>query len=837
MSQPRAPHHEDTRYAGSPPSPFARFLTGLMAFSAGVFICGACGSYSPTDPSLNAAVAGEAANLFGRPGALGADLLTQGFGWTAWLIGFGLMIGGLRRTLGIGQREPSAWMWGSAALVLSACSLAEWPIPRNWELATGLGGVVGDVLLIIGATPFAALRVPNPELWASALAGVCAVLFAAMAMGLSSSDGAALWRAFNRRPDRKPSVPGLPVLAGEAVARNGGMFSSIARLLGKKEEIIEPIVCTDEDEFEDGDRGFFAAVEKAEGVGGRTRPITPRVLESRPIPDPAAPPPQVARNIVNPKAQAQAAREAAPAPRGTAPSTPPRRDASNVIPPIELLDIPPSRNSEVDEARLLDMADRLQIVFNDFGVKGRITEVRPGPVVTLFELEPAPGVKSSRVIALAEDIARSMSATAARVAVIPGRNAIGIELPNPTRETVYLRDLLNAQEFSRTRAALPLALGESIEGQPTIADLGKMPHLLIAGTTGSGKSVGINAMILSLMFKLSPEKCRFIMIDPKMLELSIYEGIPHLLSPVVTDPAKAVLALKWVVREMESRYDLMSKMGVRNIAGFNQKAEEAAAKGEHLIRQVQTGWNKETGEAVWQNEHIKPEQMPHIVVVIDEVADLMMVAGKDIEAAVQRLAQMARAAGIHLIMATQRPSVDVITGTIKANFPTRISYQVTSKIDSRTILGEQGAEQLLGMGDLLWMASGGKIVRVHGPFVADEEVERVVTWLKEQGTPQYVEGVTDEVEEESSVADAAFGTSSGDPEEDMFREAVAAVIRDKRPTTSYVQRVLRIGYNRAASMIERMEREGIISGADHSGKRQILSRDGHGSSRSDDAAA
>jgi S-DNA-T family DNA segregation ATPase FtsK/SpoIIIE len=536
-------------------------------------------------------------------------------------------------------------------------------------------------------------------------------------------------------------------------------------------------------------------------------------------------------------AQASGQAPAAPAPaRPTQTAAPIVRDPSTAVPPIELLDIPPPRRSDVDEARLLEMADRLQAVFNDFKVRGRITEVRPGPVVTLFELEPAPGVKSAQVISLADDIARSMSATSARVAVIPGRNAIGIELPNPTRETVYLRDLLNAQEFRRTRHALPLALGESIEGQPMIADLAKMPHLLIAGTTGSGKSVGINAMILSLMFKLPPEKCRFIMIDPKMLELSIYEGIPHLLSPVVTDPAKAVLALKWVVREMESRYEIMSKMGVRNIAGFNQKAEEAAAKGEYLTRQIQVQ-NPDTLELEWQNESIKPDQMPHIVVVIDEMADLMLVAGKDIEGAVQRIAQMARAAGIHLITATQRPSVDVITGTIKANFPTRISYMVTTKIDSRTILGEQGAEQLLGMGDLLWMASGGKIVRVHGPFVKDEEVERVVSWLKDQGTPQYVEGITDEVEgDDPSVADAAFGTSSGDPEEDMYREAVAAVVRDKRPTTSYVQRVLRIGYNRAASMIERMERDGIISGADHSGKRQILARDTGRGGGSEEAA-
>jgi S-DNA-T family DNA segregation ATPase FtsK/SpoIIIE len=554
------------------------------------------------------------------------------------------------------------------------------------------------------------------------------------------------------------------------------------------------------------------------------------VLEGRPVPD-AQPAPASGAAPASPRtiSRPNPAQPAAQPPQAMPSQRPQQatrvRELSSAVPPIELLDVPPPRRSDVDEARLLDMADRLAGVLNEFGIKGRITEVRPGPVVTLFELEPAAGVRSSKVIALAEDIARAMSATSARVAVIPGRNAIGIELPNPNRETVYLRDLLSSNEFTRARAALPLALGESIEGQPMIGDLAKMPHLLIAGTTGSGKSVGINAMILSLMFKLPPEKCRFIMIDPKMLELSIYEGVPHLLSPVVTDPQKAVLALKWVVREMESRYEIMSKMGVRNIAGFNQKAEDAAARGEHLTRQVQTGWNKQTGEPVFENEAIKPEPMPHIVVVIDEMADLMLVAGKDIEGAVQRIAQMARAAGIHLITATQRPSVDVITGTIKANFPTRISYMVTTKIDSRTILGEQGAEQLLGMGDLLWMQSGGKITRVHGPFVKDEEVEAVVNWLKEQGAPQYIEGITDAVEEEESVADAAFGTSSGDPEEDMFRDAVAAVVRDKRPTTSYVQRVLRVGYNRAASMIERMEREGIISAADHAGKRQILNRD------------
>ena len=866
MPHPRAPHSEDDGYEARGSSAFSRFLSGLAAFSVGVFICGACSSYSAGDPSFNMAVArvrdaatglvteASPENMFGIVGASFGDLLMQGFGWTAILLGFGLMIGGVRRAFAIGQQDPAAWMWGLAAILFAACCLAEWPIPKSWEMSAGLGGVVGEVMLAITATPFAALKIPEPQVWASAIAGLCAILFAAMAMGLGASDATSLWRALTKKPEpepaQQPAIVGVPSLPSRPVA-SGGLMQGVMRLIGvKPKEVIEPIVYTEEDGFEDGERGFFNAVENSE-TQNRQRPIVPRVLEGRPVPDaqpapatPAATAPIAPRTVSRPAQPAQPAQGAPAAQPVTARAptqqSPRVRDASSAVPPIELLDVPPPRRSDVDEARLLDMADRLANVLVEFGIKGRITEVRPGPVVTLFELEPAAGVRSSKVIALAEDIARAMSATSARVAVIPGRNAIGIELPNPNRETVYLRDLLSSNEFTRARMALPLALGESIEGQPMIGDLAKMPHLLIAGTTGSGKSVGINAMILPLMFKLPPEKCRFIMIDPKMLELSIYEGVPHLLSPVVTDPQKAVLALKWVVREMESRYEIMSKMGVRNIAGFNQKADDAAAKGEHLTRQIQTGWNKETGEPIWETEAVKPEPMPHIVVVIDEMADLMLVAGKDIESAVQRIAQMARAAGIHLITATQRPSVDVITGTIKANFPTRISYMVTTKIDSRTILGEQGAEQLLGMGDLLWMQSGGKITRVHGPFVKDEEVEAVVNWLKDQGVPQYVEGITDEVEEEASVADAAFGTSSGDPEEDMYREAVAAVVRDKRPTTSYVQRVLRIGYNRAASMIERMEREGIISSADHAGKRQILSRDtgrgGAGGSSDEEAA-
>jgi S-DNA-T family DNA segregation ATPase FtsK/SpoIIIE len=467
----------------------------------------------------------------------------------------------------------------------------------------------------------------------------------------------------------------------------------------------------------------------------------------------------------------------------------------------------------------------LESVLDDFGVKGQVVNASPGPVVTLYELEPAPGIKSSRVIGLADDIARSMSAVSARVAVIPGKNAIGVELPNPKREKVVLREQLESRDFRDTPSKLPLCLGKTIGGEPVIVDLARMPHLLIAGTTGSGKSVAINTMILSLLYRLSPEQCRLILIDPKMLELSVYDGIPHLLSPVVTDPRKAVIALKWAVREMEERYKKMSKLGVRNIDGFNESVVEAAAKGKSIKRTVQTGFDRETGEAIYESEEMDLEPLPYIVVVVDEMADLMMVAGKDIEGAIQRLAQMARAAGIHLLMATQRPSVDVITGTIKANFPTRISFQVSSKIDSRTILNEQGAEQLLGQGDMLYMAGGSRVSRVHGPFCSDAEVERVVRHLKEQGVPEYLEEITAEPAEgeDGSVFDkSAMGEEGGD----LYERAVAIVLRDKKASTSYVQRRLQIGYNRAATLIERMEMEGVISAANHAGKREILAGGG-----------
>ena len=449
-------------------------------------------------------------------------------------------------------------------------------------------------------------------------------------------------------------------------------------------------------------------------------------------------------------------------------------------------------------------------------------------MVTLYELEPAPGTKSSRVIGLSDDIARSMSAVSVRVAVVPGRNVIGIELPNARRDTVYLREILESDPYERSGAKLGIALGKDIGGTPVVVDLARMPHLLIAGTTGSGKSVAVNTMILSLLYRHSPESCRMIMIDPKMLELSIYDGIPHLLSPVVTDPNKAVVALKWTVREMESRYRAMSKLGVRNIDGYNARLAEARKKGEVLKRRVQTGFDSETGKPVFEEEPLDLTALPYIVVVIDEVADLMLVAGKDIEGAVQRLAQMARAAGIHVIMATQRPSVDVITGTIKANFPTRISFQVTSKIDSRTILGEQGAEQLLGQGDMLYMAGGGRVTRVHGPFVSDEEVEDVVRHLRAQGEPEYNDNVTEDDGE--GGGDGGFGDLSGlsggntDSGDALYDQAIAIVARERRASTSFIQRHLKIGYNRAATLIERMESEGVVSQANHVGKREVLVR-------------
>ncbi|MEH6720654.1 MAG: DNA translocase FtsK [Aurantimonas endophytica] len=566
-----------------------------------------------------------------------------------------------------------------------------------------------------------------------------------------------------------------------------------------------------------------AETPAANGVAGAARSGAPaREPASRPTEPAARVVPQATITAEQRKLRSGSGRAVALQPAaGHAPAAP------FILPSVDFLTPPKarSRDSSLSPEVLQENARLLEGVLEDFGVKGEIIEVRPGPVVTLYELEPAPGIKSSRVIGLADDIARSMSAIAARVAVIPGKNAIGIELPNQRRETVYFREMIASESFIQNKSRLALALGKTIGGEPVIADLAKMPHLLVAGTTGSGKSVSINTMILSLLYRLTPAECRMIMIDPKMLELSVYDGIPHLLAPVVTDPKKAVVALKWTVKEMEDRYRKMSKVGVRNIDGFNTRVRQALEKGETISRTVQTGFDRESGEPIFETEEFDLEPLPFIVVIIDEMADLMMVAGKDIEGTVQRLAQMARAAGIHVIMATQRPSVDVITGTIKANFPTRISFQVTSKIDSRTILQEQGAEQLLGMGDMLFMAGGGRIQRVHGPFVDDSEVEDIVRHLKSQGVPDYLDAILEDDDEDGGAAAGASGGSGGgdvDEGADLYDQAVAVVLRDGKASTSYVQRRLSIGYNRAASIIERMEKEGIVGPANHAGKREIL---------------
>jgi S-DNA-T family DNA segregation ATPase FtsK/SpoIIIE len=539
--------------------------------------------------------------------------------------------------------------------------------------------------------------------------------------------------------------------------------------------------------------------------------VTPMTLDRRPVVQHAA------KKPVAPSTRAMA--EAQPRLRFDDPAP------AYELPPLSLLTNPATiQRMALSDESLEENARMLETVLDDYGVKGEIVSVRPGPVVTMYELEPAPGLKASRVIGLADDIARSMSALSARVSTVPGRTVIGIELPNVHREKVVLREILAARDFGDSNLRLPLALGKDIGGDPIVANLAKMPHLLIAGTTGSGKSVAINTMILSLLYKLTPEECRLIMIDPKMLELSVYDGIPHLLSPVVTDPKKAVVALKWVVGEMEERYRKMSKMGVRNIEGYNGRVKEALAHGEMFKRTIQTGFDEETGDPVFETEEFAPVSLPYIVVVVDEMADLMMVAGKEIEACIQRLAQMARASGIHLIMATQRPSVDVITGTIKANFPTRISFQVTSKIDSRTILGEQGAEQLLGMGDMLYMAGGGRISRIHGPFVSDEEVEEVVNHLKSFGPPSYMSGVVEGPEDDrADDIDMVLGLGGGESSDDaLYDQAVAIVAKDRKCSTSYIQRKLGIGYNKAARLVEQMEDEGVVTPANHVGKREIL---------------
>jgi S-DNA-T family DNA segregation ATPase FtsK/SpoIIIE len=695
--------------------------------------------------------------------------------------------------------------WPTSVILLAA-ALAALPQPKSWPLPNGLGGIFGDFFMagahVIG--PFL------PDAAVSFVAGLAFLVIGTMlllfACGTSTSRLIALWapRSGAAGEWANASLGAAMHVVLHAGARFRQMFR---RKRGPYAD--------DAEEFEESEEEAWEEEEAEPDGDGRIEPsFGPAPIggeiddEEDEDDDITSPNYRITR--LNPKKK-----------KHTGLSRAPRMDTPYDPPPARLLQQQSraQRGRAVSDEVLQENARELEGVLQDFGVKGEITNVRPGPVVTLYELEPAPGTKSSRVIGLSDDIARSMSAVATRVAVVPGRNVIGIELPNDRREIVMLREMIESPDFQESDARLALALGKNIGGEPIIVDLARMPHLLIAGTTGSGKSVGINTMILSLLYRLSPEQCKFIMIDPKMLELSVYDGIPHLLAPVVTDPKKAVVALKWTVREMEERYKRMSKLGVRDIKGYNSRVLQAEAKGEVLTRTVQTGFDRATGRAVYEQEEMDYDVMPYIVVIVDEMADLMMVAGKDIEAAVQRLAQMARAAGIHLITATQRPSVDVITGTIKANFPTRVSFQVTSKIDSRTILGEQGAEQLLGQGDMLYMAGGGRIMRVHGPFVADEEVEKVVRHLKKQGVPAYLDAVTDEVDEDE---DGEGGGEYGESGDDLYDQAVAVVLRDRKVSTSYVQRRLGIGYNRAATLIERMETEGLIGAANHAGKREIL---------------
>jgi S-DNA-T family DNA segregation ATPase FtsK/SpoIIIE len=781
-------------------APFVVRFRGVLQALLATLLLVALLSWNPADPSLNAASSTSATNWLGANGALFADLAMQSLGIAAWPMTLLTIAFGLAGAIGdaIQQRlkpTPLKALSASAGVLLVSAALSCLAAPAAWPLATGLGGLWGDGVSGVAIGGLHALRVPGADLIVGLLFGGLGLWACGYAVGLRMADfgDAVAWGSgLRRRPAaepvtaptvRKPRAPRPSPAAAERLA----MPEFDEPQIGGSPYDAQPSDLDETPPWEEPVSAQYAPVTAPASTEPRV--AAPKAAKKRAVDDD-----QIGFEFTRP-------------------------EGAFDLPPLGILTKPPARTSAVDEHALKQNAKMLEGVLAEFGVRGVIDQIRPGPVVTLYELAPAPGVKHGRVVALSDDIARSMSARACRISVVQGRNAIGIELPNVNRETVYLRDLLSSGEFDKKTHLLPLALGETIGGEPYVADLARMPHLLIAGTTGSGKSVGVNAMILSILYRHSPAECRFIMIDPKMLELSVYDGIPHLLAPVVTDPKKAVVALKWTVREMEDRYRRMSKLGVRNVASYNERAREAQAKGEHFERTVQTGFDDQ-GRPVYESEKIRPEPMPYLVVVMDEMADLMLVAGKDVEGAVQRLAQMARAAGIHLIMATQRPSVDVITGTIKANFPTRISFQVTSKIDSRTILGEQGAEQLLGQGDMLYMAGGGRITRLHGPFVDDKEVEDVCKHLRAQAEPDYLDLITDDPDGDGD--NAMGGDDGGGSGDDLYDRAVAVVTRDRKASTSYVQRRLQIGYNRAASLIERMEQEGVVSPANHAGKRDVL---------------
>src|SRR6201996_6202281 len=779
-----------------------RECTGLSLIAVSGVIAAAMMTWAVNDPSLSHATSRAIRTVLGYPGPIGAYLLMQILGLGAVMLILPVAVWGWRmlthRSFDREALRLGCWI---LCTVIAAGFASCWPHNGAWPLPTGLGGVVGDALLRAPAIIFG----PPGFLYRLVLGivlGVAMIVTFLFACGFGS-------RAEEQEltPIEDDDTPFVEEDEDGGSISLGWIFHALmstkARLAWLLSAAYRRLVSSGPA------KGASAFQRQEPNLGGRAAPsISPDAEEE----------------MEDEEEEDEEEEEPVRAPRKKAAAKAPSRKSSKFeLPAVSMLTAPKASDRQpLSKAELENNSRALESVLQDFGVRGEIVKANPGPVVTLYELEPAPGIKSSRVIGLADDIARSMSALSARVAVVQGRNAIGIELPNQRRETVFLRELLASQDFEGSKQKLAIALGKTIGGEPVIVDLAKMPHLLVAGTTGSGKSVAINTMVLSLLYRLEPKQCRLIMVDPKMLELSVYDGIPHLLTPVVTDPKKAVGALKWGGREMEDRYRKMSKVGVRNIDGFNARVAEAAAKGEAITRQVQDGFDPETGELLYRQEEMDLAELPYIVVVVDEMADLMMVAGKDIEGAIQRLAQMARAAGIHLIMATQRPSVDVITGTIKANFPTRVSFQVTSKIDSRTILGEQGAEQLLGQGDMLHMMGGGRISRVHGPFVSDEEVEKVVAHLKTQGRPEYLDTVTAAPDEDEGGGDLGFGDSGGGESNDLYQQAVQIVTRDRKASTSYIQRRLQIGYNRAASLMERMELEGIVGQPNHAGKREIL---------------
>ena len=851
-------------------------LAGALLVVLGVLIAMMLGSYSPEDPSFMAATDQAATNLLGRFGAYVASALFMIAGYGSYVLSVGAVIWGLRLMLHRGEERLMRAVFLPLAMVLVSVYATALTPPPGWTQSFGLGGHLGDMLMgaMLSALP---VKASIGIKLLSVVVAVAILAFSAFVFGFDRTELTRIARFLREglvtaqgialrlagRSGQLAARTAQQVRARQAARRDraalqGADFDDAPRQQAQADdprmdpELVEPE--TDYGEVDAPSRAHISArisdairlrSSQDEGRGSVLAAVTARLTGGARAPEPARTEPPLA--APDPYEDDQPQRETAPfgaaTPRHVAPPAPapaPSRKARAEAqpslrfddeqpgyeqPPLSLLASPETvQRHQLSQEALMENARMLEAVLDDYGVKGQITEVRPGPVVTLYELEPAPGLKASRVIGLADDIARSMSALSARVSTVPGRTVIGIELPNARREKVVLREILASKSYGDGTYPLPLALGKDIGGGPVVANLAKMPHLLIAGTTGSGKSVAINTMILSLLYKLTPDECRLIMIDPKMLELSVYDGIPHLLSPVVTDPKKAVVALKWVVGEMEERYRKMSKMGVRNIEGYNGRVREALSKSEMFKRTVQTGFDEDTGEPIFETEEFQPETFPYIVVIVDEMADLMMVAGKEIEACIQRLAQMARASGIHLIMATQRPSVDVITGTIKANFPTRISFQVTSKIDSRTILGEQGAEQLLGQGDMLYMAGGSKITRVHGPFVSDEEVEEIVRHLKSFGPPSYMSGVVEGPDDDKADdIDVVLGLASGDGgDNELYDMAVAIVAKDRKCSTSYIQRKLAIGYNKAARLVEQMEEQGVVSPANHVGKREVL---------------